>query len=261
MPILSQLTSKRIKKILKDAPGIVVVMPFGAVEQHGPHLPLGTDFIGAEIICSRVCEQTSSLYAPVTQYGVSSHHMGWSGTVSLSSDLLSNLIFEVICCLYKDGFRRFLWINHHAGNTPTLALTKQKLMLGLPGIQIARPSFPSLIELRRYTSLDIHAGKAETDLMLTIAPALVVQEEIPSSGSDKLPSHITSLLNKHDPISQVLLDACLPLRTLDLSNNGVISTLAPCEAKGESSKFVERWTNYLVDLINEWQKMPLPNPG
>jgi len=98
----------------------VVVMPFGSVEQHGPHLPCGTDTMAADLVAAELAETLDAIVVPAGQYGVTPIHAGHPGTISLKREVfesyLSNLCEEMVAM----GARTFVFVNWHEGNIASL---------------------------------------------------------------------------------------------------------------------------------------------
>ena len=97
----------------------VILLPLGAVEEHGPHLPLLVDWLGAEELARRIAPRLeraglTPILAPSLPYGVSTLAAEWPGTVSLSRALVTRLIVEVIRALARHGFRSFVLVNYQA---------------------------------------------------------------------------------------------------------------------------------------------------
>ena len=96
-----------------------MLLPLGAIEQHGPHLPLSVDWLGAEEIARRIAPHLRRggyrpVLAPSIPYGVSTLAIGRNGTVSLSAPTLRRLVVEVVGALAEHGFRRFVLTNYQA---------------------------------------------------------------------------------------------------------------------------------------------------
>ena len=117
------LNWQEIESIAKDKRS-TVVWPFGAVEQHGPHLPLATDSIFVDEIIDEVFKLFSSdipLKKLPTQFiGFSPEHKGFAGTISLPSNLITSIIKEVGCQLSEMGFKRLILLNGHGGQISLL---------------------------------------------------------------------------------------------------------------------------------------------
>jgi creatinine amidohydrolase len=98
----------------------IILVPIGSVEQHSPYGLIGTDFIVAEHIARQAGEVMDILVAPTLSYGVSPHHMAFSGTVSLSVDTFIAVVCDVVQSLVTHGFRKIIFINGHGGNIAPL---------------------------------------------------------------------------------------------------------------------------------------------
>lgn len=156
-----------------------VLIPVGATEGHGAHLPLGTDSFQAIDVCSRLAERRTIFVAPPILYGVcrstSQHH----GTLSIRTETLKSLLVDIIEALYRQGLRNFIVLSGHAGGThnATLLDAGERLMALLPEAKIAVATEydlavdegKGLIE----TPGDSHAGEIEASRMLATRPHLV----------------------------------------------------------------------------------------
>ena len=158
----------------------LAIVPAAAIEQHGPHLPVGVDAIlGHAILAAalaRVPAETPVLVAPPITYGKSTEHRGFPGTISLRTRSLRRVALALIGQLRDLGVRRIAFFNTHGGNRAVLAAILQE-----PGIVCG--GGVSVLRAERAPGLDpheeawgFHAGEWETSLMLACAPDLVHPE-------------------------------------------------------------------------------------
>lgn len=113
-----ELTSPQVAEAIAGNP--VAVVPFGSTEQHGPHLPCGTDALAAEDIASEVAERLDALLVPFGPYGVTPIHAGHPGTVTLRPSTFEALTAELGSELVRMGVRALVLVNWHEMNAPSL---------------------------------------------------------------------------------------------------------------------------------------------
>jgi creatinine amidohydrolase len=166
--------------------GAVAILPLGAVETHGPHLPLGTDGIIAEGILDHVAQQDGSatpfVRLPVLWFGASGEHADRAGTLSMTPEQLIAQIENIGEGLARCGIQRVVLFNGHGGNIAAASIAALKLRtrfnmlaasahwldFGLPE-GLVPPSAPMA---------DVHGGWIETSLLMHMAPQLVVRSAI-----------------------------------------------------------------------------------
>src|SRR5881409_2923625 len=134
---LAERTWPEAARLARD-PRSVVLLPLGAVEEHGPHLPLLVDWLGAEELARRIAPHLeraglTPVLAPSLPYGVSTLAAEWPGTVSLSRALVTRLIVEVIRALARHGFRSFVLVNYQADPDHLAAMDAAKRALARGG--------------------------------------------------------------------------------------------------------------------------------
>ena len=159
-----------------------VILPLGSLEEHGPHLPLGTDTFHAMEVARRVGLLRPVVVAPPLFYGMCRSTREHPGTVSVSGDALRALLLSVGREFYRQGMRHLVFISGHAGGTHISAIleTGEQLLAELPE---ARVAVVNLLDLLREvladqpdlvrTRGDSHAGEVETAIMMAAYPDLV----------------------------------------------------------------------------------------
>ncbi|MGD9250666.1 MAG: creatininase family protein, partial [Desulfobacterales bacterium] len=166
----------------------LALLPVGAVEQHGPHLPLDTDAFDADYLARRVakaCLSPRPLVLPLLPYGVSYHHNDFKGTLSISNTTLSQMVFEIGMSAAANGIRKLVIINGHGGNTPALNYAAQMINRDARIFVCVDSGETSDVDIGRLTVTpnDVHAGEVETSTSLAARPHLVhmdrAREEIP----------------------------------------------------------------------------------
>lgn len=164
--------------------GDVLLLPVGAMEQHGPHLPLNTDTVIAESTCQLASALTGAPVLPALGYSVSlGHTVKWPGTFSLFHETLMLTVREIARWAADSGWKRLLIVNSHYGNDAALRCAVDRLRHDLGGsLLVATRNTWNLSEgiAGRFThdAADWHANEAETSLMLFLDPAAVVQERV-----------------------------------------------------------------------------------
>jgi creatinine amidohydrolase len=178
--IWSESTSEEIGAAA--AGGLVAILPVGAIEQHGPHLPTGTDALLAEHAAKSACSRTGDVLLPTLALGCSlGHTHKWPGTLSLTPATQMHLVLELGRWIYASGFRRLFLINAHATNGPPCQSALLQLRYELPDLLVRFASVfdltPEIAARYRSDAEDFHANEAETSLMLHVAPEQVRIDE------------------------------------------------------------------------------------
>ena len=172
------------------APRALAVVPLGATEQHGPHLPTGTDFFHAEWVAreaaARASDRIPLVVTPTLPFGSSEHHFPFGGTISLPTTIYYEAVAAIVESLHRDGFARIFLVNGHGGNHEIIQLVARDLALRLP-IAVAASSWwnaawdvmvaAGALEVGR---LPGHAGGFETSLVMAMRGDLVRRDLVPS---------------------------------------------------------------------------------
>lgn len=179
---LYEMTSAEVAAALERTR--TVLIPVGATEDHGAHLPLGTDMFEAREICRRTALELERRGCPVVigpaiPFGVSTFHMGFPGTITLTSSTLILLLKEVMHSLYHHGFRNLCLIHGHDGNLPQMMVAAQDVVNETPDatvvvmnwmVELAKAYAAGLGKSRKGES---HGGEGETARILVTHPELV----------------------------------------------------------------------------------------
>src|SRR3990172_9182400 len=162
-----------------------VVVPFGAVEQHGPHLPLGTDAIFGDEIGLAVAERLDAFLAPTVRVGFSPHHMAFAETLTVDEETFQAVARSIVRALAGHGFRRIVLLPTHGGNFRPLGAAVSRLAPAGGGKGVTFPDVGVLLNaiLPAPPALGVtpaeggvHAGEWETSMMLALRPELVRME-------------------------------------------------------------------------------------
>lgn len=178
-----EMTWEEVAEALKETD--IVILPVGSVEQHGRHLPLGSDTLQGTDIAKMVIKKLDKegvkvVAAPTIQFGISHHHMKFPGSITLSSTTLMALIREICQSLYSHGFRKFVLLLSHGGNLPTLNLVANDLSVVMPDARFIVPDwlpvmgakYPDVLSSERPKD-EHHSGEGETARMIASTPKLV----------------------------------------------------------------------------------------
>jgi len=197
---LQEMTWPEVQAALDRGVRTVVVVA-ASTEQHGPHLPLSTDELIAEAVGERVARRLGGLLAPVIRPGCSDHHLAFPGSLSVSAELLAELVASYVRSLAPHGFDTFVLLSSHGGNFRPLEAVAQRLReeFGPRGVRVvAVAGDAALVDMmremvdtaaRRGAPQDvdaIHADACETSLVLYLHPQLVRTDRVEAGFTGRL---------------------------------------------------------------------------
>mgnify|MGYP005845803213 CR=1 FL=1 len=239
---------------MPDKENVVIIQPIGAIEQHGPHLPLIVDAAIAVAVVGKALEildpAIPAYSLPPLYYGKSNEHWHFPGTITLTATTLLSVLTEVAESIYRAGFRKLAFINAHGGQPQILEIAARDLHQTYPDFCL----FPLFVwrvshigaELLTATELElgIHAGDAETSLMLSILPEQVQMKAAIREYPQNLPQNSTLSLEGKLPFAWL---------TRELSQSGILGDPTPATAaKGDQllTSLVNSWVQVITDIYH-----------
>jgi creatinine amidohydrolase len=175
---LDELTTFELKNRLQSDERTVVILPIGAVEEHGEHLPLSTDSIQPESVAETVAADLNALIAPPIRYGICNATSNFCGTITLSFNTFRALIQEVLLELCRHGVKNLVVLSGHAGRIHMAALkvAGEGVVEKYPDTKLMVLSDYDIIYQHAGTEFpawDGHAGSVETSRVMALRPDLV----------------------------------------------------------------------------------------
>lgn len=262
---IQHLTRPAFEDWLENEPKPVIVMGLGAIEQHGPHLPLGTDSLDTEAMIEEIAKRSNSVCVMPSWVGYSPHHMGFKGTITFSEDTYLNVILDTIGSLAKHGVKRFVFYSGHGGNMPvlnlamTMARRRYKVMcyyaMGPSGSEVNKK-----IMERMRKKYDMHSGVNETSAALHHFPELVEMWRLEDyEPLLKVHPKVREFLMSDDPLERQVGSASSEPSTHHFTADGIYGINDPRTADPEeyAERFDER-AQYYADFIALWKTIPVP---
>jgi creatinine amidohydrolase len=252
---LSYLTWTQIAD-LPDKANTVIVLPAGSTEQHGPHLPCAVDtIIAAGVMGHALARLPASVLAyalaPIT-YGKSDEHLHFPGTVTLDGTTLLETVTQIGESVYRMGFRKLLIVNGHGGQPQVMEMAARELRLRhgdyvvLPHFTWRVPHVAGQFMTDREKRLSMHAGHAETAILMALAPHTVHMEHAVANYPPEFPSKVLSgdgrpacaWTARDFGTSGVIGD---PLPATPEQGQAILDSLAQSWAQGIQDLFAMHW--------------------
>ena len=259
----------------------MALIPVGALEEHGPQGPIGTDFYNGTQLALLVAQRTDILVVPILMPGNSPYHMGFPGTITLSPEPLERVYFVAVQSLLRHGFRRFVLLNAHGGNEATTRFIVDRINQETAGVAVelgdaskpfgddAHLSAAVRAEndrLPRIKEFDRHGGVEETSESLYLIPGLVNMQAVQPT-SLKLPPHLQAMLPKvtsGDRTDNLLFlaealkakDTGKHTSTREMTPTGVWSLADVSQATAERGKArTDAFVEAAVQFIDTWKSL------
>lgn len=252
------LTWTEIKQ-MPNKKDVVIIQPIGAIEQHGPHLPIAVDSAISLGVLGKALEKLESnipAYAlPCLYYGKSNEHWGFPGTITLKATTLLAVITEMAVSMYRSGFRKLVLMNSHGGQPQIMEIAARDIHQQFQDFAVF-PLFtwrvPHIVgDLLTSQELEygIHAGDAETSIMLSLLPDQVYMDRAVKEYPQGLPED--SLLDMEGKLPFAWL-------TKELSKSGVMGD-ATVATKEKGDRILESVADGWVQVIQDIYQFQQPN--
>jgi creatinine amidohydrolase len=221
-----------------------IVVPFGAVEQHGPHLPLGTDAIFGDEIGLAVAERLDAFLAPTVRVGFSPHHMAFAGTLTVDEGGFQTVAGQIVRALAEHGFQRIVLLPTHGGNFRPLGGAVAALppidgvkVITFPDVGMLLNAILPVASEMGLTPAEggVHAGEWETSMMLALRPELVRMERAEEGYVGDLATGVQRFFNEGVHV---------------LAENGIFGD--PRRASAEAGrKYIQNIVDIVVRTVEE----------
>jgi len=236
---LDRMTWPEVKGEINNGRDTVVV-PLGSTEQHGRHMPVGTDAVLGDEFGWSLAERLDAFLAPTVRFGCSEHHLAFPGTISLSQETFQRVVADVVKSLLRHGFRRIVLLPTHGGNFKPLADAVGKLepvenakVLAFTDLEgFVNTAFESSRAFRvNAAQSGAHSGEWETSLMLALRPEQVKMDQANEGFVGEL--------------SEIMARVFDGIQNLD--ENGVLGDPRPATAAAGKKYFEE-----IVEFLYRW---------
>lgn len=193
--LIEEMNAVEVQKTVNEK--TIAILVFGACENHGDHMPFGSDFIFPTEIAKRLATKVNNVIVlPAIPYGVSLHHDQFQMTMSINPETLVGIISDLLSSLIQNKIRRVLIINGHDGNIGPIEVAARSIKNKHPEMTIAcLESWWILVGQLKKDLFEVwsglgHGGEAETSAILAVRPDLVNMESAPKEVIPKLPENI-----------------------------------------------------------------------
>ncbi len=241
-----------------DPETTVALLPVGAIEQHGPHLPVCVDAVIAEAVAegalARLDDDIPALLLPTSKIGKSNEHIDFPGTLTLSAQTLTRVWFETGQSVARAGLRKIIFLNSHGGQPQVMEIVArelrvvEKMMAVTTGWWHVGGDHPAIPDHERRHG--IHAGMVETSMMLALAPDLVDMER-----AEDFQPVMAEIEGGHEKL-RYLGGVGMGWQAQDIHPSGAAGNAAAADA-GIGAEIIEAAATGLAKLIEEVSRYPL----
>jgi len=251
---LAALSWEEVSEMEKEKQ--TILFPLGSVEQEGTHLPLGVDTYVAEAVANAAAKESDAMVGPSLPVGYSEWFFEFEGVISLKMETVLTILREYCSSLISYGFRKFIFVNGHAGNTPAVDVVARELIRKYDDVkivmasvwQIANAFAKDMDELKekKFT----HAGEVMTSVMLHLYPESV---DMNRAKAEFVRSPRPPFLNKSSlgPAEFKGIPISFYDRTKNLTESGTMGD--PTAATAEKGEIIfNRIKSYLVEMVGSF---------
>lgn len=244
--LLAKMTWRDVEKRLTESN--VAIVPVGSTEQHGPALPVDNDAFTSYTIAVMAAEKVSDYVKPIVTppipYGVSEHHMGFPGTISLAPELLTDLVTDVCRSLSRHGFKKIVVLNGHGGNDDALHTAIYRLKRETDAFVCLVSWWEMVMDVIRENtdSPFFHADETETSVALALNQLVKSDKLTRTIPITKMPEYIKPDFFASSPSVRV------PWDMRELTSSGVVGD-ATKASKEKGERIVKATTDRLGDFL------------
>lgn len=244
----------------------VVVVPIGSTEQHGPHMPVGTDFLVAQNLARRLGERSNVIVTPTITIGYAKYHTTFPGTLSVSEETLTNALVEICEDLLKYGTTHIIFVNGHGGNKRSIDRCGEVMRRRCVPVAVA--SWWEMSQVVNPEWLAIGHGD-----YIEASAILAIDDTLPNMELAKIPDnkHLSDALWLDTPHVVKFNGGALSVNlvTSDITDSGDMLEygltaatdydIPPTEASKEKGETIlEGLADYLAQFVEEFRKVELP---
>jgi len=233
----------------------IILIPLGSTEQEGIHLPIGVDTYVAEAIAQAVAKEIDCLVGPTLPVGYSEWFLEFPGTVSLKIETLTQVLREYISSLIHHGFKKFIFVNGHGGNSSAVDVVSREFIMSHE-VQIA---MVEIWKIANSLAKDIpklkentlrHAGELMTSVMLYLHPDKVDMKKAKAEYVKSKKPHFTAK-STLGPAEFKGVEITLYEKARSLTESGIMGD--PLSATAEKGKIiVNTITSYLIEMVKNF---------
>jgi creatinine amidohydrolase len=243
-----------------DAKRVIAILPVGAIEQHGPHLPVCADACANKAVIKRMLEQLPAelpvTVLPMMPVGKSNEHSDFPGTLTLEPETLRRLWTEIAESVHRVGIRKLVLYNTHGGHPPIMDIVARdlRIRLGMLVVVVNQGSlYPQNLFPADEMKYGIHGGSVETSVMLHLHPDLVDM-----SKAQNFRPLMKDLEGDFQHLGVTAGSTKIAWQSQDLNPAGVVGNALDADAE-RGAQLIDQATAKFVSILKEVYRYPLGN--